>query len=309
MVNLRTNLSWSPRGGAACAARLAVAMLAGVLAVGRVPAAGASPEAEAGVAAGGRLRIVSLGPAITEQVCQLGAANQLEGVTTYCRLPEGGEARITRIGTVTGISAEQILGLRPDLVLATGLTHPRDVERLTALGIRVERLGYARDFESICGQMLRLGELLGAERKAGELVELARQRLAALAVTLAGRARTTVFVEIGARPLFTADRETFIHDMMVRAGGENVAADAKGGFFSREQVLARDPEVIVVVTMETAAEEERAGWMAVGALRAAAAGRVHVMDAYAVCSPTPTAFVESVEAMAALFHPGLVVGP
>ena len=248
------------------------------------------------------LRVVSLGPAITDQVCLLGLARYLAGVTTYCRLP----AEIPRpmeVGTVTGISTEQIVALGPDLVLATGLTHPRDAGKLEQLGIRVIRFDYAKNFDDICGQFLQLGELLERGAEAREIVEAARTRVDALAGTVQGRAAPRVFVEVGTRPLFTANRDSYIDDMVARAGGQNVARDIEGGYYSRERVLAENPDVIVIVTMGVEVEEEKAAWLATEALQVAKTGRVYVMDAYTVCSPTPPRFAEAAEAMAALFHP------
>lgn len=267
-------------------------------------AAGGVAEAAPPVA----LRVVSLGPAITDQVCLLGMASNLVGVTSFCRLPPG-MAPLPQVGEVTGVNAEQVVRLKPDVVLATGMTHPRDTTKLEQLGLRVVRFNYAKDFSDICAQFLQLGELLGRSPEAAAIVADARGRLAVLAGQLTARPRPTVFVEVGTRPLFTANKDSFIDDMVVRAGGVNIASDNASGFFSREQVLAQNPEAIVIVTMGVAADAERETWMQARGLRAAAGGRIYVMDAYTVCSPTPTRFAEATEEMARLLHPGIVGRP
>lgn len=110
-------------------------------------------------------------------------------------------------------------------------------------------------------------------------------------------------------PRAEAIRDSFIDDMLARAGGINVARDSEGGFYSREQVLAQNPEAIIIVTMGVAAEAERELWLKSRALRAAASGRIFVMDAYTVCSPTPAGFAEATEAMARLLHPAAMGTP
>lgn len=254
------------------------------------------------------LRIVSLGPAITEQVNLLGMASNLVGVTSFCRMPEG-TAQPPRVGTVTGINTEQILALQPDLVCAIGLTHPRDVAQLERLGLRVVHFNYARNFDDIVDQFLQLGGLLGRAVEADRVASAARARLAALAARLENRAPPSVFIEIGTRPLFTADRDSYITDMIKRAGGRNVAAETKGGFYSREQVVAENPDVIVIVAMGVVAEEERDAWLSTAALHVSDTRRVHVMDAYTVCSPTPEQFVVASETLAELLHPALAESP
>lgn len=248
-------------------------------------------------------RVVSLGPAITEQVVLLGMASNLVGVTSYCVLPAG-HPPVAQIGTVTGMSAEQVLSLHPDLVLATGLTHPRDTGRLEKLGLRVVQFGYAKTFEDICAQFIQIGDLMGRSELARALAEEAQRRVAAVEARVAGSPAPRVFVEIGTRPLFTANQDSFIDDLVRRAGGTNVARDAVGGFYSREQVLAANPDVILIVTMGVAADQERDAWLGTRSLSVATTRRVHVMDAYTVCSPTPLRFAESLEAMAVFLHPG-----
>ena len=248
------------------------------------------------------IRIVSLGPAITEQLLLLDRAESLVGVTSFCQLPED-LAPPSVVGTVTGINVEQIVTRRPDIVMAIGLTDPRYTRMLEKLGVRVERFDYAKDFEGICEQFLRIGRLVGREAEARAIVDEVRGQVAATVRDVEGRSRPRVFVEIGARPLFTANADSYINDIERLAGGVNVAAEADSGFYSREQVLADDPEVILIVTMGVAAEEERASWLAARPLAAAEQGRVHVLDAYTVCSPTPYRFAESVRTFAALFYP------
>ena len=46
-----------------------------------------------------------------------------------------------------------------------------------------------------------------------------------------------VFIQIGARPLFTATKDSFINDLIKLAGGINIASFAKTGLYSRERVI------------------------------------------------------------------------
>ncbi len=74
---------------------------------------------------------------MTEKLFLLGAGDRVVGVTTYCERPP--EARTKeRIGSVTHVSIEKIIELKPDLVLATSLTEPRAVARLKHLGLNVK---------------------------------------------------------------------------------------------------------------------------------------------------------------------------
>jgi iron complex transport system substrate-binding protein len=248
-------------------------------------------------------RIVSLGPTITEKLYLLGAQDELVGVTTYCTRPPEARAK-ERIGNVTQVNIEKVIQLKPDLVLATPLTGPRTVERLKHLGIRVIVFKDPDSFAEMNRQFLELGRIVGRERQAQEIVSASEQEVEHIRNRVKGLPRPKVFVQIGARPLFTATKHSFLNDFVEFAGGTNIAAGAKTGLYSREEVLWQDPDVIIVVTMGLAAENEKIGWRRFKSINAVKHDRIVTMDSYKTCSPTPETFVEALEAMVNALHPG-----
>ena len=117
--------------------------------------------------------------------------------------------------------------------------------------------------------------------------------------------RPKVFLQIGANPLFTASRESLLNDFVEFSGGINMVGDFKGGLYSREKVLAENPDIILIVAMEGAvAEKEKKRWERFGTINAVRDGAVYVIDPYKMCSPTPVTFVEALETVVNLIHPG-----
>ena len=112
-------------------------------------------------------RIVSLSPAITSEIKDLGQAHRLVGVTRYCPNGEGKPV----IGTLTEINIERILTLKPDLVLAgKDCNRRKDIEKLKTLGIGVVVFEGCEDFECMCREFIGLGELLGRKQAAVRIV-------------------------------------------------------------------------------------------------------------------------------------------
>lgn len=64
------------------------------------------------------MRLVSLVPSITEALAQLGAGDQLIGVTDYCLYPHEVVERTTKVGGTKNPHIQQIRDLEPDLVIA-----------------------------------------------------------------------------------------------------------------------------------------------------------------------------------------------
>jgi iron complex transport system substrate-binding protein len=247
-------------------------------------------------------RIVSLGPTVTEKLFLLGAGDRLVGVTTYCQRPSAAQDR-EKVGSVTQANVEKILQLAPDLVMATSLTDPRAVARLRSLGLRTIVFNEPNSFGEMNEQFLLLGKLVGKEGEAQRIVKEAEKKVEFIRRKKHGPKRPKVFVQVGTKPLFTVTRRSFINDFIEYAGGVNIAAEALNGSYSREQVVRGNPDVIMVVAMGLAAQDEMKAWQKFSTLNAVKTGRLHIMDPYKVCSPTPLTFAETLGDIEALFYP------
>ncbi len=246
-------------------------------------------------------RIISLGPSITEELYLLGAGDHLVGCTTYCKRPE---AKLKeKVGRAIEVNLEKVIALKPDIVFATSLTDPKAIKKMRDLGIKVTVFPEPKDFEEICEQFMELARLIGRQNRAREIVRRMKSQVVCIKGVVKGLKKPKVFVEIGARPLFSATRGSFINQLVALAGGVNIAQDAGTGIYSREEVVRRDPDVIIIVTMGITAEEKRI-WQRFKSMKAVKNHRIYIMDSYKLCSPTPVTFVEALKEMARILHPG-----
>ncbi|MCX5641875.1 MAG: ABC transporter substrate-binding protein [Candidatus Omnitrophica bacterium] len=248
-------------------------------------------------------RIISLGPALTEEIYLLGVQDKLVGCTIYCNRPEAARQK-QKVGTVVEVSVEKIVDLKPDLILATSLTDRRAKERFRQLGMNVVVLPEAKNFSEVCQQFLDLGKIAGKEEKARKIVAQAKKGVDLITGRVKERPKPKVFLEIGTKPLFTVTRDSFINDFIVLSGGINIAAGARSGLYSREKVVAQNPDVIIVVSMGVAAEQEKKVWQKFRNLSAVKNNRIYILDPDKVCSPTPPGFVETLKEISLILHPG-----
>jgi len=249
-------------------------------------------------------RIVSLAPSMTEELYLLGAEDSLIADTTYCVTPPDAAAK-EKIGDITRINLEKIVSLKPDLVLATSLTNSKAIQKLKNLGIEVMVFPAPKNYAYLCDQFLTLGKVVGKEAEAKTIIAESKEKVMAIEAGTAGFGKPKVFIEIGAKPLFTANRDYFINDFVEMAGGVNIAKDAKLGTYSREEVLRKNPDVIIIVMMGIAVEKEKEAWQKFKDLNAVRDNRIYVIDSRRVCSPTPVTFVETLNEIAGLLHPEL----
>lgn len=250
-------------------------------------------------------RIVSLSPLLTENVFLLGAGERLVGNTIYCQRPEAARSK-EKVGSVQELSIEKIVNLQPRLILASNLTPPQQVDKLRQLGFRVEAFAQPASFKEICEHFLRLGRLLGLDERAEMVIAQARAKVDAVRLTVAQLPRRKVFLQVGAQPLFSSVRSSFTHDYIELGGGINIAGEQRSGAMKTEQVIALNPDLIIIAVMGSEngiGAEEKKHWQTFPTIEAVRANRVHVMDPDLVCSPSPLTFADTLVTIARLIHP------
>ena len=245
-------------------------------------------------------RIVSLAPSITECLFALGAGPQVKGVTDFCNYPPEA-ARKAHVGGMINPSIEAVVGLEPDLVVLSMEGNEReDFKKLVSFGIPVF-VSNPRTLEGIYSSLGVLGTLTGREDSARHLVASLRARERAVRDAAGGTPGVGVLLFVSLQPLMCAGRNTFIDELLAAAGGTNLALRARGTYpsYSRENVVADNPEVIIVTSdiLPDGASLTRMfpEW---GSVRAVQAGRVFRLNADILSRPGPRAL----DALERLFH-------
>lgn len=225
----------------------------------------------------------------------MGEQNRLVGCTSYC--PVEASDKIPVVASAVNVSIEKTLTLKPDLIIASSLIKPENIDNLKKLNLRVEYIPYPKSFDEICTDFIWLGELVGQGEKARTIVSQQKERLAKLKVSIPSGQNPKIFIQIGAKPLFCVTPNTFMDDFIRFPGGINIAAELRTGNITREYVLKQNPDIIIIVTMGMVAEEERDTWMKYPSLLASKNKRIFILDSNKTCSPTPILFVDALEEM------------
>lgn len=245
-------------------------------------------------------RIVSLVPALTSEIYDLGAQDLLVGVTRYCPNP-GGKKEV--VGSLTELNFEKILTLKPDLILAgKDCNRKRDVEKLASLGMRLEVFDGCENFACMCTGFLRLGRLLGRDAQARRIIQDVKRQIGAIRGSLP-KVELKVFWQVGYNPLVTVNDRTFAGEFIRLAGCRNIFGDVEFRYprVNVEEVLLRDPDVIIVVSGMDSGNDP---WRTVQAVKAVRTGRVYRIPADQVCQPTPLKFLAGFRTVAGVLFPG-----
>lgn len=237
-------------------------------------------------------RIISLAPSLTKDIHLLQVQDRLVGITNYCELDAKVEVPI--VASAVDVNIERIITQQPDLIIATSLTSTETLEMMKQLGLKVKFFPLPKSFEEINDQFLELGILIGKPELASQIVNKAQKRIEVLKLD-SHLSETKIFMQIGTNPLFCVIPNTFLNDYINFIDGTNIASDLRNGAISRESVILRDPDIIIIVTMGTIGEEETRIWNSYPHLSAVKSNRIFVIDSEKACSPTPINFVETME--------------
>ncbi|HEY5648554.1 MAG TPA: cobalamin-binding protein [Nitrospiria bacterium] len=252
-------------------------------------------------------RIVSLAPSVTEILFALGLESAIVGVTESCNFPEQVNKK-QRIGNPIQPNVEVLLSLQPDLVLAVdGVTGSVGIEALRRVGLPVFTLK-PRMIPSLLDEIRLIGRLTAREREAEELAGRIKESIEKVENKVRDREPVSVLYLIWHDPMMTAGPDTFIGEMIRRAGGEIMGSELGLGYFrlGMEAVLEADPEVIIIGDEigRGNIEGQKEYWKRWSTIRAIQDGRIHFIPADLVHRPGPR-ISEGMAVFAELLHPGL----
>lgn len=258
-------------------------------------------------------RIVALTAADCEIICALGAGDLLVGRGEYCNYPESVlELPVVNSGMETNL--EQILALEPDVVVMNTMNQTLEqVEALENSGIVVV-VSTAEDIDGVKYAISMLGTLCGKENEAAAIIGQMETLFAEISEKSADGGKTIYFeispLEYG---LWTAGKGTFMDEIAGICGLTNIFADVDGwAEVSQEQVLQRNPDVIVTVTADygtgvTPVEEimNRPGWENIPAVQN---GLVYGADNDQMTRPGPR-LMDAVESLYNFLNPEEALEP
>jgi iron complex transport system substrate-binding protein len=257
-------------------------------------------------------RIISLYSAHTENLCSLGAADLLVGISRSDDYPASiaGKPRFSYRE-----DPEKFIALHPDLVLVRPMieqSYPQFIDKLKQAGIAVISL-QPNSVEEMFGYWENLGILTGHEAQATEMITAFNSRLKVVQDSLkdvkADR-RPKVYFQSIHKKMKTFAPESIGVFVLEQAGGINIAAEAEQvretniAFFGKEQLLSHGSEIDIFlaqqgrmnpVDVETITNEP-----GFGAIKAVHNGQVYLIAEELVSRPT-LRILEGIEQLNTLF--------
>jgi ABC-type Fe3+-hydroxamate transport system substrate-binding protein len=248
-------------------------------------------------------RIVSLNPTTTEILFAIGAGPSIVGRTQYDLWPDSAKL-VASLGPGIRPNIEAVLATRPDLVvLYAGADNRPAADRLRSAGIVVVafKVDSIEEFRRVTRV---LGALVGDTARARAVVDSVDRTLQRVAAATRTLARPRVFFHSWEKPLLTIGGGSFMSQLVAIAGGRNIydSLSAPSPAVTLEDVVQRDPDIVLVSPIERARMLASAQWQV---LRAVRDGHVFAYDTNLVARPS-VKLGEAAVSLAQLLHPGVV---
>ena len=210
------------------------------------------------------MKIVSLCPSLTELVFDLGAGEELVGITEYCVHPADRVARVEKVGGTKTPDVARIVELAPDVVLLNEEENREaDADELAAAGVHCHA-SLPKDSLDTAQMVRDIGRELGRAEAAEPIARDIEERTARVRAASQSAAPVRFAYLIWRSPWMSVNADTFAHALLAQAGGENVFGerDARYPEVTTEELAAADPRLVLLCTEPFPFEERHADELA-----------------------------------------------
>ena len=241
------------------------------------------------------MSIISLSPAVTAILDDLGMGPALTGIDNWSSLPAGTPTGTPRFDMLNP-DIESLAALEPDLLIVTTMSRQGSsqdpFEPLSAGGIRVVYTETSSTIADIRADIRLLAELTD-RTETGELLiadmDTQIAAIASLSETIPAEKRRSVVFEIAAAPyIYSFGTGVYLNELLEIAGARNILDDQTGWIaVSAETIIQRSPDVILtnVNWLDDPVAEimNRPAWKNLPAVKN---GRVFLVDSNSSSQPT-----------------------
>jgi iron complex transport system substrate-binding protein len=243
-------------------------------------------------------RIICLTEETTETLYLLGEQDRIVGISGFTVRPPQARKEKPKVSTFIDAKTEEILDLKPDLVIGFSDIQANIAKELIEKGVTVWVNNY-RSVEGVFDMIFQLGSLVGKQQEALALIEKYKADILKIQqVTEQWTTKPKVYFEEWYDPLITGIE--WVGDLIEMAGGENIFPEmsksslAKGRILENDQeVIARNPDIILASWCGKMFKKDkmlaRSGWEQIEAVKH---DDIYEIDSSIILQPGPAAVGE-----------------
>ena len=195
-------------------------------------------------------RVVSLSPAVTQIINDLGQKDKLIAVDTQSPKYVSGLEKVQQTDLMN-LDFEKIMALKPELLFVSDLTMFQSEDKIKKLqdkGTAVVVLPTEKNFKEIASNICLIATALNQKEKGEQLAGQMEKDITAFREQATRiRQKKRVLFEIAASPeIYSMGKDTYVNEMIETIGAENVMAKETGAIkVSEEAAIMSNPDVIL----------------------------------------------------------------
>ena len=254
-------------------------------------------------------KIISTAPSNTEVLMALGLGDKLVAIDKYSTDIEGINTELPQIDFLNP-DAETIIGLEPDIVIASGHNKTGSVEdpfkAISEAGIPVVYIPSSDSIDGIYKDIEFIADVVNERSKGKEIVDDMKaqvEEIKAIGDTITDK--KSVYFEISPAPYLSSfGKYTFLHERIEIIGAKNIFENEEGWVSpTAEAIIDANPDVIITNAgyMENPTEEikSRDAWENINAIKN---NEVYLVDQNASSRPSQNV-IKALEQMAKAVYP------
>lgn len=190
-------------------------------------------------------RLIAVGGDVTEIIYALGKQDLLIASDSSAYFPKEAE-KLPKIGYQRNLSAEGILSLKPDLIIANAGAGPSlAIKQIKQAKVKFYQLKEENSKENLINKIATIGEILGAQRQAKELIKKLNFEFAEIKNPKKSPKILFLF-QFGKGSLMVAGKDTAADAIIKISGGKNIA-NSYAGYkpFNQEFLALYNPDLIL----------------------------------------------------------------
>ncbi len=191
-------------------------------------------------------RIASTTEGTDEILAGLVPKKRIVMVTTFASQPSYSNivTYVKGIPAINQVNAEQVLAVKPNIVLMASYNTPAIVQQIEQTGVPVFEFTNFNSIKDIENNIGIVGRLVGASAKALQMVTSMKKQLQVIHQATAKVKKLTV-LDYGTDG-YAAGRNTTVDNVIQAAGGINVAKSVNGWeLITDEEIVKMNPQVII----------------------------------------------------------------
>ncbi len=189
-------------------------------------------------------KVISLSPAITEIIYEIGQSDKLVGRSVYCKEPDN-EQKIPTVGSPANPDIEEITKIKPEFVLTQSPISQMEEESLKKIGVQVINIPVVKTIFDLADEYAAISKIFLGSNEGDVVTRIKLEPLDSKVIEINNKKYSKKIVFIATELMAIATGDTFSGNI-IDFFGENIAKDYTGYAMPTQDIIKAKPEIIFI---------------------------------------------------------------